>query len=148
MDNQRRRFLCVIGASAAVMAGCGGDGESEASGTFSAGNVSDLPVGTIRAISGQPLVIARDAAGLYAMSTICTHEQCNMNSGDGTISNTGLVCHCHDSSFDVNGNRTAGPASGTLKHYLVTLASDGAISITAGSGSTVSTETRVAVAAS
>ncbi len=142
--NNRRHFLKVLGASALVVS-CGGEGgQSEASGTFSAGNVSALSVGTIKAISGQPLVIARDAKGLYAMSTICTHEQCDMNGGSGHISNTELVCTCHDSHFDTNGNRTSGPASGQLKHYLVTVDATGEITITAGS--VVPGDTRVAVA--
>lgn len=143
MEN-RRHFLKVIGAGAALAIGCGSDtGQSEASGTFSAGNVSALPVGTIKAIDGQPLVIARDAGGVYAMSTICTHEQCDMNGGSGKISNTELVCTCHDSYFDTNGNVKSGPAHGQLKHYLVTIDAAGEIVITAGSA--VSGDTRVAV---
>ena len=89
-------------------------------------------------------MIARDAGGVYAMSTICTHEQCDINGGSGTISNTELVCTCHDSRFDPNGNVTSGPASGQLKHYLVTIDAAGEITITAGSA--VSGTTRVAVA--
>ena len=149
MEN-RRHFLKMIGATATTIAiGCGDNGgQSEASGTFAAGNVSALSVGTIKAIDGQPLVIARDAGGIYAMSTICTHEQCDMNGSDGHISNTELVCTCHSSHFDANGNRTAGPASGQLKHYKVTMDASGELTITASPDSVVSGDTRLAVSAS
>ena len=144
MEN-RRYFLKVLGASAALAIGCGSDtGQSEASGTFAAGNVSALPVGTIRAIDGQPLVIARDAGGVYAMSTICTHQQCDMNGGSGRISNSELVCTCHDSHFDTNGTPTSGPAGSPLKHFQVTINAAGEITIDAST--TVASGVRVAVA--
>ena len=147
--NTRRHFLKVLGASASFVVACGDNGgQSEASGTFAAGNVSALSVGTIKAIDGQPLVIARDAGGIYAMSTICTHEQCDMNGGDGHISNTELVCTCHSSHFDANGNRTAGPASGQLKHYKVTMDASGELTITASPDSVVSGDTRLTVSPS
>jgi Rieske Fe-S protein len=147
--NDRRHFLKVIGATATTIAiGCGDDGggQAEATGTFSGGNVKDLAVGSIKAISGQPAVIARDAKGLYAMSTICTHEQCDMNGSNGTISSTGLTCTCHGSDFDVNGTPTAGPAKSQLKHFTVTLSATGDITINAGAA--IDAATRVAVTAS
>jgi nitrite reductase/ring-hydroxylating ferredoxin subunit len=144
----RRHFLKVLGATASTFViGCGSDGggKSEASGTFSGGNTKTLAVGSIVAVSGQPVVVARDTMGVYAMSTICTHEQCDMNSSDGEITNTGLKCTCHGSDFDVNGTATAGPAKGQLKHYQVTISATGDISINAGA--TVDGAVRVAVPA-
>ncbi len=146
--NDRRHFLKVIGAATSTLViGCGDDGggQSEASGSFSGGNTKTLAVGVITAISGQPVVIARDAKGVYAMSTICTHEQCNMNSSNGEIANTGLKCSCHGSDFDTNGNATAGPAKGQLKHFEVTISAAGDITINAGTS--VGGDVRVAVPA-
>jgi Rieske Fe-S protein len=143
--NDRRTFLKVLGAGALVSAGCGGEdeeGQSEASGPVPAGNVSDIPVGTVRVAGGKAVVIGRDQAGLYAMSTICTHQRCNM-AKSGSISSGGLSCDCHGSEFDSNGEVVKGPARSTLKHWQVELAEDGTITIQAGT--LVPADERVAV---
>ena len=131
----RRHFLqlSVVGAGCAFAAACGEDGGAgEATGAHPAGNVADLPVGTLHALSGVPLAIGRDAAGIYALTTICTHQQCNMNGSDGSVGNGGLRCNCHDSSFDVDGNRLSGPANAALRHFQVTADASGALTIDAG----------------
>ena len=118
-------------------------GGSEATGSHPAGNVRDLPVSAVTPLSGVALVIARDAAGVYAMSTLCTHAQCDMNGTDGSISNAELVCSCHGSRFDPNGVPTRGPAGRPLPHYAVTISTEGDIVIMAGSA--VGANVRVAV---
>jgi nitrite reductase/ring-hydroxylating ferredoxin subunit len=124
----RRRFLKVISAGSAVLGvgavglGCGddeGDG-TPISGDVSAGNISALPEGTLRAVSGSPVAIGRDAGGVYAMTTVCTHESCDM-AVDGTVAATGLTCTCHGSKFDPNGGVTTGPATKPLDHYEVVI---------------------------
>ena len=133
--NGRRVFLGLIGATAGTLAlpACGSPAGSptEASGPLSGGNISALPVGTLSVIDGQPVVIARDAMGVYAMSTICTHARCDMRDS-GSISNGGLECSCHGSSFDANGVPFAGPARSVLPHWKVTIAADGSITVLAG----------------
>jgi nitrite reductase/ring-hydroxylating ferredoxin subunit len=143
-ETPRRHFLQLLGATGLVVA-CGGNkgGASEATGDIPAGNVSGVAVGTLHAVSGHPVVIARDAGGLYAMSTICTHAQCDMTS-DGTIGNDGMYCSCHGSKFDAQGQVLAGPASAAVRHFAVEVAADGTITIHAGT--TVSVATRVTVA--
>ena len=123
---------------------CGDDAASEATGPHAAGNVADLPVGTVRALSGVPLAIARDAEGVYAMTTICTHEQCDMNGGNGSVDATGLRCTCHNSTFDVNGNRLSGPANAPLRHFAVTVDAAGALTVDASS--VVAQNVRLAIA--
>ncbi len=105
----RRTFLRVVGAGAAVtmiplVSACGAKpgGQSEASGTFSGGNVKSLQPGAPHVLS-QPVVVILDDMGVYAMSTICTHAQCDM-SNDGSISANSIFCSCHGSEFDVEGN--------------------------------------------
>ena len=138
----RRRFLEVAGA-AVTFAACGGKGgATEASGDVAAGNVSALGVGELHAVAGHPVAIARDKSGVYAMSTICTHEQCDMTS-DGSVTSNGLSCSCHGSTFDPRGNPTGGPAGSPLKHFSVEIAKDGSITIHASVA--VSGDTRVAV---
>lgn len=143
--NDRRHFLKVVGAAGlgCVAAACAeeGTGASEASGSIAAGNVKDLSVGDLRQVSGQPVAIGRDEGGVYAMSTICTHQQCDMTK-DGSIASSGLKCDCHGSSFDRNGTPTGGPARGVLKHWKVDVA-NGAITVQAGTA--VAADVRVAV---
>lgn len=144
----RRTFLRVVGAGAAVsmiplVSACGAKpgGQSEASGSFSGGNVQGLQPGAPRVLS-QPVVVILDDQGVYAMSTICTHAQCDMKS-DGSISANSLVCSCHGSEFDVDGNVLRGPADAPLPHYAVTIDSAGAITVNADKR--VSADTRAAV---
>ncbi len=95
-------------------------------GTISAGNISDLAVGDIRAVAGASVFIARDAAGVYAMTTICTHAGCDLSSG---ASNGQITCPCHGSVFDANGNVISGPAPSPLVHYSVAIDASGDITI-------------------
>jgi nitrite reductase/ring-hydroxylating ferredoxin subunit len=151
--HDRRRFLKVVGVAACAWGGSslatacygGADGETgqqPATGSFPAGNVKDLSVGSIVPVADKPVVIARDAAGLYAMSTICTHQQCDIRKS-GAVRNDGLDCGCHGSRFDRNGSPIAGPAPRALDHYQVTLAADGSVTINASQ--VVSADTRTPV---
>jgi nitrite reductase/ring-hydroxylating ferredoxin subunit len=70
------------------------------------------------------VLIGRDANGLFAMTSLCTHQQCNLNS-KGVLIATGIHCNCHGAEFDVVGNATKGPAASPLKHYQLTLECDG-----------------------
>lgn len=131
----RRRFLEVVAATggACVVGGCSqafATGQSPAHGPIAAGNVRDVTVGHFDFVGGNPVVLARDSQGLFAMSAICTHQQCNMHN-DGGIDGNGLHCDCHGSSFDKSGAPTGGPARRTLDHYAVDLAADGSITVQA-----------------
>lgn len=121
------KALCVL----PLLPACGGGAAKAASGPVAAGNVSAVPVGTLKFVDGQPVILGRDAGGLYAMTAICTHEDCAMNS-DGSITPTQVTCDCHGSHFDANGAVTKGPAGRPLDHYQVDLATDGTITVQAG----------------
>lgn len=56
-----------------------------------------------------------DAAGIYALTSVCTHRGCNVNSAGGE----GFHCPCHDSEYDPQGRVTEGPAQLPLRHLLV-----------------------------
>lgn len=129
---------------AVACTGCGG-GQTRAtlpSGDVAAGNVSQLAVGALQAIPNQPIAIGRDAGGLYAMSAICTHAQCDMTV-DGSISRSGAFCSCHGSQFDANGAVEKGPARAALQHLAVSVDSNG--NITVHPAQVVAAATRVAV---
>lgn len=143
----RRVFLqmSALGAGCALSIACGDDGgASEATGPHAAGTVADLPVGSLKGLSGVPLAIGRDAGGVYALTTICTHQQCDMNGGDGSVDASGLRCNCHSSSFDVLGARRSGPANAPLRHFRVTADAAGALTIDAGE--VVAADVRLVVA--
>ena len=142
----RRRFLRLIGVAAATASGaaCGSEESSSSSsadvtsgtsgsamtGAGSAGgaepvgpdgftycgNVSGLPEGALIGWQFKQVVIGRDSLGVYAMTSICTHKQCNMLA-DGGILPGQVTCGCHDSFFDAVGDVVKGPANKPLVHF-------------------------------
>lgn len=126
----RRCFLRVIvlGATGSIAACGGGGAEPEAFGRVAAGNVADLPEGTLRAIAGAPAYVGRDAEGVYAMTSTCTHEGCDMISG-GRITDQGVQCDCHGATFDRLGSVVRGPAEDDLTHFAVELDAAGNITV-------------------
>lgn len=127
------------------MIACSGNSGSPAGfGDVSAGSVKDLPVGALQVVPGQPVVIGRDAGGLYAMTVTCTHQGCDVApSGSGAAAR--LECPCHGSEFDRNGTVIRGPAGSPLAHFAVEL--DGAGNVTIHGGTQVEASVRVAVSA-
>jgi cytochrome b6-f complex iron-sulfur subunit len=138
----RRRFLLVAGHAVAVGA-CSSAAVSPAPvGDVEAGNVSALPVGSLRAIGSEPVCIARDSGGVYAMTLTCTHAGCDIGQ-TGSVSPQGLVCDCHGSEFDANGAVVQGPATQPLDHFAVTVDASGDLTI--HGGQTVSATDRLSV---
>src|SRR5258706_12803478 len=119
----RRRFLAtgvaVVGVVglASSLGGCGG-GTSQPIGRFDEGAVTEYEVGTFRLDTTAHVIVARDATGLYAYSSLCTHEQCDV---DAPVSNGTATCRCHGSVFDGNGNVLQGPANRPLPHFAVSV---------------------------
>jgi cytochrome b6-f complex iron-sulfur subunit len=68
---------------------------------------------------GRSVALFRDAAGVYAISTVCTHLGCLVKSGG-----EGFECPCHGSRFALDGSVTKGPAPRALPWHKVT-GSDG-----------------------
>jgi Rieske Fe-S protein len=112
-----------------VLASClpGGSGGATG-GIVDGGAASDFPVGDLAAVPGEGVAVGRDADGFYALSTICTHQGCDMAS-QGSVSTNGLFCACHGSRFDPNGVVLQGPAHQDLPHYAVTIDDQGTIQI-------------------
>lgn len=116
----RRTFLKALTAAAAWSAsGCGStiteDGTAR---TIQGGPAKDVPIGSLSARPEAAVALGRDDSGLYALSTICTHQGCDIRSS-GTVGATGLACGCHGSRFDANGAVENGPAATALEHYQV-----------------------------
>lgn len=123
----RREFLTrstvAVAGAAALAAGCG-DGQfgptalqRQARGTVSVkaaslpglstvGQLVKLPADLTDA-AGFPVLIAvkrTGAATFAAVSTVCTHQQCEVN-----ILSNAFVCPCHDARFDNDGHVTSQP---------------------------------------
>jgi Rieske Fe-S protein len=107
---------------------CGNGGAATLpGGPIAAGNVSAVPLDSLRVISGDNAVLGRDLAGLYAMTAVCTHAGCVVAVAPVAIN--GLNCPCHGSAYDRYGAVMRGPAGRPLQHYRVDVADDGSITI-------------------
>jgi len=122
---KRRVFLQILGS--ATLVGCGGGGGSTPLPT-TAPTASGLAVGQIAAMPGTSAFVARDANGIYAFSSICTHEGCDMRTSGG-VKGSQILCSCHGSRFDANGNVLQGPARTALDHFKVTVNGDDTIAV-------------------
>lgn len=92
------------------------------------GNVADLVLGTLKQ-AGQGVLLGLDAAGVYAMSALCTHKFCDMNPKGQVTAGVGVRCTCHSSKFDNNGAVTQGPAVKALDHFDCALTAAGQIGV-------------------
>jgi cytochrome b6-f complex iron-sulfur subunit len=115
-----------------------GGGAPSGGGGVSAGNVANLPVGSLVGLDGEPLAIGHDNGGVYAMTLICTHAGC-----EASVNGQEVVCPCHGSVYDATGNVLRGPAPSPLEHYAV--AEDGSGNLTIDTATVVSPSTRLPV---
>lgn len=78
--------------------------------TFRAGTPLDYPEGTVRFHKEQKAYVVGGAAGVYALSAVCTHLGCitRLLSDEGGIGT--IACPCHGSRFDLEGKVVHGPA--------------------------------------
>ncbi|HEX8724617.1 MAG TPA: ubiquinol-cytochrome c reductase iron-sulfur subunit [Gemmatimonadaceae bacterium] len=124
----RRDFLISSAAATAgalVMAGCG-NGQFGPTGLKDAGpggiptdgpklvKVGDFPdlatTGLLVQVADLRAAKRLTATTFAAYSLICTHQQC----AAGVQNGTQIVCPCHGSRFDANGNVVNGPATRPL----------------------------------
>lgn len=74
-----------------------------------------LAAGSVFAPPGRSVAIFRDAEGVYAISTICTHLGCLVKSTPD-----GFECPCHGSRFAADGSVLKGPAPTALPWLKIT----------------------------
>lgn len=75
---------------------------------------ADLPLHGALVYKEARVAIMRDGDVTYALSLVCTHLGCTVN-----VTPTELICPCHGSSFDRQGNVLKGPADRQLLRYSV-----------------------------
>ena len=91
---------------------------------FLIGRPENFPSGTRIAIDPKRVCIVREGNRIAAISTTCTHLGCIV-----APSETGFLCPCHGSRYDVDGNVTGGPAPKALAWYKVSLTPNGELEV-------------------
>lgn len=87
---------------------------------FDLGPASDYAVGTRTLLPDVPAMLIHDESGFSALSLVCTHLGCTVESETGE-----LVCPCHGSLFDGQGQVVRGPASTPLPVFQVETTAEG-----------------------
>lgn len=106
--------------------GSGGSTEADGGGEAIA-TVADVPVGGALAATtsaGEAVLLTQPTDGeIHAFSSVCTHQGCTVEPGDGELS-----CPCHASRFDLTtGDVLGGPATEPLPEVTVSVGDDGSI---------------------
>ena len=96
----------------------------------------NLAEGTAVVPPGRSVALFRDAAGIFAISTVCTHLGCIVKSEAD-----GFHCPCHGSRFRPDGNVLKGPAPAPLKWLSVSRSEAGTYIV--DEGRTVAPGTKV-----
>jgi Rieske Fe-S protein len=93
---------------------------------YKIGQLEEYPIGSERLLEAGNFYVFRDAAGLYAVSAVCTHLGCTV-----ARSAEGFACPCHGSRFGPGGKVLGGPAPRPLPWLEVTRAPDGQLVVLA-----------------
>lgn len=75
---------------------------------------NDIPLRGALVFKRSRVVIIRSEEDIYALSLVCTHLGCTVN-----VTAENVVCPCHGSVFDREGNVLKGPADKPLKRLQV-----------------------------
>ena len=97
-----------------------------------------LPPGVPYVPPGRSVAIVRDAGGVFAISTVCTHLGCIVKQAPD-----GFHCPCHGSRFGPDGALVRGPAPKALPWLAVT--HTGGTTFIVDEGASVPPGTKVAV---
>ena len=77
---------------------------------------ASLPKGTFKDYRKRGgFYLIADAAGIYAVTAVCTHNGCLVLLEEGKS----FGCPCHDSEYDLQGAVVQGPAKLPLQHFFV-----------------------------
>ncbi|HJV23811.1 MAG TPA: Rieske (2Fe-2S) protein [Holophagaceae bacterium] len=125
----RRTFCACALATAGLACGGGGGGSAEANIPSGPKTTTDTKAALLAQASGTihdyrnlgHFWLIRDGAGIYALTSTCTHQGCTVGQGGPAF-----ACPCHGSQFDLNGTNVAGPAPSPLVHFAVTEPTPGA----------------------
>ncbi|UCG27979.1 MAG: Rieske (2Fe-2S) protein [Bacteroidales bacterium] len=88
------------------------------------GRLNDYPVDTFTFVEDQKVYLYRDHEGVRAVSAVCTHLGCILESND-----EGFLCPCHGSCYSLTGKVLSGPAPGDLNWFRIGGSPDGRLYI-------------------
>jgi cytochrome b6-f complex iron-sulfur subunit len=112
----RRRFLGTLIAAGAALLGVGRflipRGKKRA--TLLTLAAAEVPQQGALVYREARVAVIRDNGELYALSLTCTHLGCTV-----TVTPGDIVCPCHGSVFDRQGNVIKGPANRPLPRYRI-----------------------------
>ena len=147
-DLSRRQF-CVAAGAAAVLTACSSDSTSTvdaalppadaaagAACTTSATDVgapSTFALNTPVFVASGKFFVVRDSGGLYAMTSLCTHEgaaTCIGTTSGCSTSGSQLFCPRHGAVFKFDGTVVRGPAVTPLAHFAMCLLPNGHVGVT------------------
>ena len=109
-----------------------------ATGATDVGAPSAFAMNTPVYISSGKFFVVRDAGGLYALTSLCTHEGAAC-----VVSGQDFRCPRHGALFTFNGAIVSGPVTKPLKHYAMCMLANGHVGVT--TATTVAATTRLAV---
>jgi len=122
----RRQFLIL---SATALAGCeaAGGPPGGVPQVVDAGPAADYAAnGVYDRFVGRGFFIVRNGDQLFALSSICTHRRCKLE----TEPDHSFYCKCHGSTFDPSGRVTRGPARRNLPLLHLETSSEGRLLVT------------------
>ncbi len=96
----------------------------EKSGRFKIGLRREFPSGTIKYFDNEQVYVFADLEGIYAISAVCTHLGCVVNKDE-----SGFICPCHGSSYDLDGKVIKGAATRNLPWHPISLLPSGHLEI-------------------
>lgn len=103
-------------ATTATTGTTGADVVCMPAGTDTGLTVADFPVGACTlAMNVKDIYVLRDELGFYAMASRCTHVGCLLPCPVDDV----MLCPCHGSRFNANGDLLSGVAASDLEHFLV-----------------------------
>ena len=97
-----------------------------ASGAMDVGAASSFTTNNPKMFSSGRFYVVRDSGGLYAVSSICTHEGAT-NGVDSGI----FLCPRHGAQFTFNGDIISGPVFIGLVHYAMCFMANGNVGVIA-----------------
>jgi len=94
---------------------------------FKIGKPEEFPIGEVKKLDDRRVYIFAEEAGLYAITSVCTHLGCIVASTDW-----GFQCPCHGSQFNRDGKVIGGPAPRNLPWLEISRHVDGNLMVDAG----------------
>jgi cytochrome b6-f complex iron-sulfur subunit len=91
---------------------------------FDIGPVSNFPLGSRTVIQEIPAIILNSQDKISAISLVCTHLGCTVESKP-----EGFSCPCHGSRFDLQGNVIRGPANKPLRQLRIEITANNTLII-------------------